>query len=356
MNKEITLGKKTVGLNHKPYFVADIAANHDGELNRAKDLVWLAKEAGADCAKFQHFLADKIVNDKEFKKLESLETHQSSWKKPVSEIYDQYHFKREWTEEIAEECHKADIEFSTSPYDFSAVDLVDNFLNFYKIGSGDISWIDFLKFISSKGKPILIATGAANIEDVDRSLNALDYKTKNVVLMQCNTNYTVEPEKHRFVNLNVLSVYKNKYPETVLGLSDHTLSHASVLGAIALGARVFEKHFTDDNSREGPDHKFALNPVAWKEMVDISNEVFETLGDGLKKVEENEHNAFIVQRRSIVCKSDLLEGHKISENDLDYLRPCPPGSFHPFEKDLILGKILNKNKLANESILKEDIC
>ena len=92
MNKEITLGKKTVGLNHKPYFVADIAANHDGELNRAKDLVWLAKEAGADCAKFQHFLAEKIVNDKEFKKLESLETHQSSWKKPVSEIYDQYHF------------------------------------------------------------------------------------------------------------------------------------------------------------------------------------------------------------------------------------------------------------------------
>ena len=115
-------------------------------------------------------------------------------------------------------------------------------------------------------------------------------------------------------------------------------------------------HFTDDNSREGPDHKFALNPVAWREMVDISNEVFETLGDGLKKVEENEHNAFIVQRRSIVYKSDLLEGHKISENDLDYLRPCPPGSFHPFEKDLILGKILNKNKLANESILKEDIC
>ena len=356
MNREIKLGKKTVGLNHKPYFVADIAANHDGKLSRAKDLIWLAKEAGADCAKFQHFLADKIVNDKEFRKLESLETHQSSWKKPVSEIYDQYHFKREWTEEISTECKKAEIEFSTSPYDFEAVELVDKFLNFYKIGSGDISWIEFLKFISRKGKPILIATGAATIEDVDRSLNALDYKKSNIVLMQCNTNYTVEPEKHRFVNLNVLNLYKKRYPETVLGLSDHTLSHSSVLGSIALGARVFEKHFTDDNSREGPDHKFALNPIAWREMVDMSNEVYETLGDGLKKVEENEQDSFVVQRRSIVCKKDLVEGHKITEKDLDYLRPCPPGSFHPFEKDLIVGKVLVKKKLAYESILKEDIC
>ena len=129
------LGKKEVSLNSKPYFVADLAANHDGDLSRAKDLVWIAKEAGADCAKFQHFLANKIVNDVEFKKLESLQTHQSSWKKSVSEIYDQYHFKREWTQEIARECNEADIEFSTSPYDFDAVELVDEYLNFYKINS-----------------------------------------------------------------------------------------------------------------------------------------------------------------------------------------------------------------------------
>ena len=112
---EIKLGSKTVGLSHAPYFIADIAANHDGELSRAKDLVWIAKNAGADCAKFQHFLANKIVNDVEFKKIESVQTHQSEWKKSVSEIYDQYHFRREWTAEIYEECQKANIEFSLSP-------------------------------------------------------------------------------------------------------------------------------------------------------------------------------------------------------------------------------------------------
>ncbi len=351
--KEIKLGETRVGLAHKPYFIADLAANHDGELSRAKDLVWIAKEAGADCAKFQHFLADKIVNDVEFSKINSLQTHQSDWKSSVSEIYDQYHFRREWTEEVYEECIKAEIEFSTSPYDYSAVDEVDRFVNFFKIGSGDISWIDFITYVSQKNKPVLLATGAASSEDVKRAISSTNHE--KLVLMQCNTNYTTEPEKHKFVNLRVLEDYSKNYPDVILGLSDHTLSHGSVLGSISLGARVFEKHFTDDNSREGPDHKFALNPQRWREMVDLSNEVFETLGDGLKKVEDNEKNAFVVQRRSIVAKRNLKAGTKISEKDLDYLRPCPEGSFHPYQKELLIGKELKKEKKQNESFLKSDI-
>lgn len=351
--KDLELGGKKIGLGHKPYFIADLAANHDGELGRAKELVWIAKDAGADCAKFQHFLADKIVNDVEFQKIESLQTHQSEWKKSVSEIYDQYHFKREWTEEIYKECLKAEIEFSTSPYDYSAVDEVDRFVNFFKIGSGDISWIDFIKYVSSKNKPILVATGASNLEDVQRAVSAIG--KNEMVLMQCNTNYTVESEKHRYVNLLVLNKYKKLFPKIILGLSDHTLGHGSVLGAIPLGARVFEKHFTDDNEREGPDHKFALNPIKWKEMVDLSNEVFETLGDGEKRIEDNEENAFVVQRRSIVADKNLNEGHQLEESDLNYLRPCPPNSFHPYEKEFLIGKILKKAKLKNESFLKDDI-
>ncbi len=350
----LKLGSRNISLNDKPYFVADLAANHDGDLVRAKELVWIAKEAGADCAKFQHFLASKIVNDIEFQKLNNLETHQSDWKKSVSEIYDQYHFKREWTEEIAKECSKADIEFSTSPYDYDAVELVDEYLSFYKIGSGDISWTEFIKFVAGKGKPVLIASGASSLEDVKRAMNCIEHD--KVVLMQCNTNYTVEPEKHKYVNLNVLKEYADLFPGVILGLSDHTLGHGSVLGSIPLGARVFEKHFTDDNDREGPDHKFALNPIKWREMVDLSFEVFETLGDGKKKVEENEENAFIVQRRSIVCKKSLKKGHVIQESDIDFLRPCPVNSFHPYEQNLVIGKSLMNNKKANESILKEDIC
>lgn len=352
--KEIKLGDRQIGNNHKPYFVADLAANHDGDLSRAKELVWIAKEAGADCAKFQHFLADKIVNDIEFSKINKLETHQSSWKSSVSEIYDQYHFRREWTEDIYRECQKADIEFSTSPYDYDAVELVDEYVNFFKIGSGDISWIDFIKYVASKEKPVLIATGAATLDDVKRIVNIMN--EDQLILMQCNTNYTVEADKHRYVNLRVLETYRDLFPNIILGLSDHTLGHGSVLGSIPLGARVFEKHFTDDNNREGPDHKFALNPSKWREMVDLSMEVFETLGDGIKRIEENEQNAFIVQRRSIVCNKALPEGHQITKDDLDFLRPCPQNSFHPYQADEVIGKKLIGSKQAHESILKEDIC
>jgi len=352
--KEIILGKNKVGLNYSPYFIADLAANHDGDLNRAKDLVWLAKESGAHCAKFQHFLANKIVNDVEFKKIKDLKTHQSDWKKPVSEIYEEYHFKREWTLEVVKECKKAEIEFSTSPYDYDAVNHVNEYLNFYKIGSGDITWIDFIEFVASKGKPLVIATGASAIEDVERVMNKLGSK-KEIVLLQCNTNYTTESDKHKFVNLRVLQTYSQLFPNAVLGLSDHTLGHGSVLGSIPLGARVFEKHFTDDNDREGPDHKFALNPIKWKEMVDLSLEVFETLGDGIKKVEENESNSFIVQRRSIVSNKDLTEGHIIRDEDLDYLRPCPKNSFHPYEKEMLIEKKLKRSIKQGESFLKTDI-
>lgn len=351
---EIKLGNKLVGENHPPYYIADIAANHDGDISRAKDLVWIAKEAGADCAKFQHFLADKIVNDVEFAKIESLQTHQSTWKKSVAKIYDDYHFRREWTEIIYNECLKAEIEFSTSPYDYEAVKQVNEYVNYYKIGSGDISWCDFVEFVASKGKPIIVATGASDLDDVDRIVNRL--QGNDLVLMQCNTNYTLEEDKHFYTNIKVLEEYSLRYKNIVLGLSDHTLTHGSTLGAIALGARVIEKHFTDDNNREGPDHKFALNPKSWKEMVEMGNEVFECLGDGRKKVEENEKNAYVVQRRSIVCVNNLEKGHTLTEEDSHFLRPCPKGSFHPYQWKELIGKTLNKAKLSKESILKDDLC
>ena len=351
---EIKLGNKLVGENQPPYFIADIAANHDGDLSRAKDLVWIAKEAGADCAKFQHFLADKIVNDVEFAKIESLKTHQSTWKKSVAKIYDDYHFRREWTEIIYNECLKAKIEFSTSPYDYEAVNQVKDYVNFYKIGSGDISWCDFVEFVAEQNKPIIVATGASHIDDVDRIVKLLH--GKDLVLMQCNTNYTLEQDKHFFTNIKVLEKYAARYENLVLGLSDHTLTHGSTLGAIALGARVIEKHFTDDNNREGPDHKFALNPKSWREMVEMGNEVFECLGDGKKKVEKNEKNAFVVQRRSIVCNRKLPKGHILSKDDLDFLRPCPEKSFHPYEWKSLIGKKLKNDKDSYESILHDDLC
>src|SRR4030095_12957017 len=130
--------------------------------------------------------------------------------------------------------------------------------------------------------------------DVERAMGILMRHTKEIVLMQCNTNYTASGENFKYINLRVLNAFKDMYPEAVLGLSDHTLGHSTVLGAVALGARVIEKHFTDDNGREGPDHKFAMNPTTWRQMVEATRELEYALGKPVKKVEENEKETVVV--------------------------------------------------------------
>ncbi|MCB0496668.1 MAG: N-acetylneuraminate synthase family protein [Cyclobacteriaceae bacterium] len=339
---EIKLGNSVIGENSL-YFVADIGANHDGSLSKAIDLIHLAKEAGAHAAKFQNFHANKIVSKIGFDNLKGKMSHQSKWKKSVYEVYEDASISEDWTEVLKKTCDKVGIDYFTSPYDFESVDLVDPFVDLYKIGSGDISWLDIIDYVIGKNKPILIATGASSFEDVKRVMDHIVGKTKNIVLMQCNTNYTGSVDNFNYANLNVLKLFAREYPEIILGLSDHTPGHATVLGALAFGARVFEKHFTNDNNQEGPDHSFAMNPTSWREMVDRSYELLSALGDGIKRVEANEIDSQIVQRRCLRAVSDLSTGHKILKSDLIALRPISENGIQPYDESLILGKKLIKS-------------
>ena len=353
--KSIKIGKSIIGDGYPLYFIADIAANHDGDINRAFRLIELAKEAGADAAKFQNFQASKIVSKVGFESLGGQLSHQKSWKKSVYEIYEDASVSYDWTPLLKKKCDEIGIEYFTSPYDFHSVDAVDPYVNLYKIGSGDISWPEIIEYIAKKGKPVLIATGASSIEDVKRAMSTLSTRTQKVVLMQCNTNYTASLENFKYVNLNVLERYAEMYPDTILGLSDHTPGHATVLGAVAFGARVFEKHFTDDNSREGPDHKFAMNPKTWRDMVDRANELYNALGDGIKRIEDNERDAAVVQRRSLRAVKDLNEGQLISANDLEALRPIPNDGIPPHELNSILGRKLKLPLKKGEHITQNHL-
>ncbi len=352
---EIFIGKKRIAIDEPTYFIADIAANHDGDIERAKNLIYLAKEAGADCAKFQHFLPDKIVSDYGFKHLKSGQSHQANWEKSVYDIYEQYHCKREWTEELVKTCKDAEIEFMTTPYDYDALRSLDKYVNAYKIGSGDITWIDFIKEISNLNKPVIMACGASDMKDVERAVEAITSVNPQIVLMQCNTNYTASLENYKYINLNVIKTFAKKYPNMILGLSDHTFGHATVLGAVTLGVRVVEKHFTDDNNRKGPDHKFAMNPVTWRDMVDRTRELELALGNGEKVIENNEKDTVIVQRRSIRLKKDLIANTVIKEDDIEYLRPAPLDAFFPYEKDCVIGKKLKTDKKQGDCVFRGDI-
>lgn len=352
---EIKIGNKIISEQSRPYFIADIAANHDGDINRAYHLIELAKEAGADAAKFQNFKAESIVSRNGFESLGTQLSHQSSWEKSVFDTYKDASLPDSWSGKLKEKCDEVGIEYMTSPYDFASVDIADQYVNAYKIGSGDITWTEIIEYIAKKGKPVLLATGAADMEDVERAMEIIQKYNKQIVLMQCNTNYTASDSNFSYINLKVLDTYHIWYPDCILGLSDHTFGHSTVLGALALGARVFEKHFTDDNGRGGPDHKFSMNPTTWKEMVHACDELYEALGSGIKQIEDNETETVNIQRRAIYMKRDLKKGDIIKGEDIFPLRPVKDGAVLPFEKKNVIGKRLINDKQADECLKWEDM-
>jgi N-acetylneuraminate synthase len=348
--KEFVIDSRPIGPEHPTYFIADIAANHDGSLGRARDLIRLAKEAGADAAKFQHFTASKIVSDVGFSALGKQLSHQASWKKSVSEVYEDASVPSDWTAELKAECDEIGITFFSSPYDFEAVDHLDQFVPAFKVGSGDIDWLEQLAHIARKGKPVILASGASTIGDVQRAVETVLQHNDQIALLQCNTNYTASDANYDHLNLRVLETFAAMWPNVVIGLSDHTHGHAAVLGAVALGARIVERHFTDDNRREGPDHKFALDPNAWSSMVEETRRLERALGTPVKSVALNETDAAVVQRRCIRAARDLEPGEIITRDDLVVLRPATPGAFTPDQIDRVIGLRTRNHLQAGEAI------
>jgi sialic acid synthase SpsE len=346
---------RSISETEPSYFIADISANHDGDLERAKKLISLAAEAGADAAKFQHFEAAKIVSDHGFKALKGQLSHQSKWKQPVFEVYKSASLPRDWTPILKEECKKCGIAFFSSPYDVEAVDLLDPYVSVYKIGSGDVTWLEYIDYIGAKRKPVLIAAGAATLAEVRAAVQVLEKHGVPIGLFQCNTNYTGSPENFRYIHLNVLKTFRREFPNVILGLSDHTPGHATVLGAVALGARLIEKHFTDDNGREGPDHPFSMTPKTWREMVDRARELEAALGSEEKKVEENELETVVIQRRGIRASVDLKKGTKITRDSISVLRPAPRDAFSAAEIGQVVGAELLIDVPAGETISREAI-
>lgn len=347
-------GKK-IGRDYPTYFIADIAANHDGDLERAKGLIYLASEAGADAAKFQHFKAETIVSDHGFRALGGQQSHQINWKKSVFKVYRDASVSLGWTDTLKETCDKAGIAFFTSPYAIDLVDHIDPYVPAYKIGSGDITWIEMIEYIASKQKPYIMATGASTMEDVHRAVSAGLSINPMLCLMQCNTNYTASLENFKYIQLNVFGTYREMYPDLVLGLSDHTPGHITVLGAVALGARMIEKHFTDNISREGPDHAFSMDPKTWREMVDSTRELENALGNGLKKVEDNEQETVVLQRRAIRLAVDLPAGAELKLAHLTVLRPCPPDALPPYRLAGVIGQKLKHAINAGEHLRWNDL-
>lgn len=347
------INNKELSASGPTYFIADIAANHDGSLERAKRLIELSAKAGADAVKFQHFRAATIVSKKGFEEVGKLE-HQKAWSSSVFDVYDKASLDWSWTERLAQTAKDCGVDFFTSPYDFESVDHVDEFVPAFKIGSGDITWLEIIEHIATKGKPVILATGASSIDDVKAAMAVLGKHAVPTSIMQCNTNYTGSDANLEHINLLVLNSYRQLFPESILGLSDHTHGPVTVLGAVALGARLIEKHFTDDNARPGPDHGFSMNSATWREMVDLTRVLESALGDGVKRIQENELKSSQIQRRGVRYLHPLPAGHVIQRKDLIPLRPVNSGGVPANQIGELVGRRLGKTVEADGAVNLDD--
>ncbi|MBI5045417.1 MAG: N-acetylneuraminate synthase family protein [Candidatus Niyogibacteria bacterium] len=344
-SSEIKIGKRLVGEGHPSYFIADIGANFDGNLDKAKKLALAAKEAGADVVKFQTFSADTIISGPSFAKMNLKGVH-GSWKKPIDEVFRAAEFPRKWHKELYNYCKEIGTVFNSAPYDFSAVDLLHELgVDFFKIGSGEITWHEMLEYVAQKNKPIILSTGDSTLAEIDEAVRVIENAGNDkIILLQCITNY---PSKIESANINVLKTYQTAF-NVITGYSDHSPGDVVVLGAIALGAKVIEKHFTLSKKDAGPDHPHSMEPREFKLMVEKIRLLEKALGTTKKDIVEEESETVIVQRRSLHAKRNIKSGEVIKREDIIELRPAV--GIIPKFKHLIIGRIAKKDIKAREAI------
>lgn len=348
--KSFNIGKRKVGEGQPAYFIAEIGANFDGSLETAKKYALEAKKIGADCAKIQTFSAKKIVSREGFASMKLKGVH-GSWNRPVDEVFHEVEFPHKWHKEFFDYCWKIGITPSTAPYDKEAVDLVDKLgIEFYKIGSGEITWLEEIDYIARKGKPVVLATGAATLSEVEEAVRTVEATgNKNLALLQCITNY---PSKISSANINVLKTYKNAF-DCIVGYSDHTPGDVVTLGAVALGAKVIEKHVTFDRNNKGPDHPHSLTFEEFEAMIRRTRELESAMGSSIKRVVEEESETYIVQRRGLYTKRSIKKSEVIKKSDIVELRP-QLGIF-PKYKNVVARKRAARALKANFPIHWDDL-
>ncbi len=328
--KSITIGNKKVGKNNPVFIIAEVGSNFNGSLEKAKELCDLALEAGADAVKFQSFLAEKIICKEAFDGLQL--SFQAKWGKSVWEVYKAAEFPREWHEELNNYCKKKGIIFFLSPYDKEAVDLLIKIDSpCIKLGSGEISNLEFLKYVAAKGKPIILGCGSTNLSEIEEAVTAIrSTGNKDLILLQCITNY---PSPIDQANIRAMLSIKKAFG-TIVGYSDHSLGDTVACAAVALGAKVIEKHFTFDKTSEGPDHPHSLDVAEFKAMVQHIRDIEAALGSYVKFVVEAEKDTVFLQRRSLFAAKEINKGTKLTGDMISILRP-QAGLLPKYKKDII---------------------
>jgi pseudaminic acid synthase len=332
--KEITLGKYKIGLAHPPFVIAEMSGNHNQSLDRALAIVDAAAASGAHALKIQTYTPDTMtlnISEREF----FIEDPKSLWKgKSLYELYGEAMTPWEWHKPLKERCVQHGMEFFSTPFDFTAVDYLEDLgVSFYKIASFENTDIQLIKKVARTKKPILISTGMATVSELGEAIEAIKNEGNNqIILLKCTSSYPSTPKD---ANLKAIQALRNIFNVEV-GLSDHTMGIGVAIAAIPLGATIIEKHFTLNREDGGIDSAFSMEPVEFKQMAQECMVAWEAIGKVSFDRSESEKRS-LVFRRSLYFVEDIKAGEVFTMKNVRAIRPglgLPTRYF-----DQIIGKI-----------------
>ena len=323
----------------KVFIIAEAGINHNGNLDNAKKLIDVAFDAGADAVKFQTFKSENVISEiapkAEYQKITTgAEESQLEMARKLELSFRDF-------EELADHCRHRGILFLSTPFDLECVDfLVGLGIDYLKIPSGEVTNLPYLRKMGSFNKKIILSTGMMNLGEIETALNILigsGTKREQITVLHCNTDY---PTPMRDVNLNAMITIRDAFKVNV-GYSDHTLGIEIPIAAVALGAKIIEKHFTLDKSMVGPDHTASLAPLELKSMVTAIRNLEEAMGSGIKRASPSESKNMPIARRSIVAAKDIKKGETFTEENITVKRPGT--GISPMKWDDTIGKVASKN-------------
>ena len=345
--------KKEVFNFCKPYVIAELGSNHNGDMEIAKKLIQEAKESGADCVKFQSWTKDTIFSKKKYQDNFFIsDDYRNRTDFTLEEIVEAYSISEKELLEMKNFANKLEIDITSTPFSKREVDFLVNKLDspFIKVASMDLNNYPFLEYIAKKNKPIVLSTGLSELYEIDKAVKTIEKAGNNkIVILHCVANY---PPADNDVNLNNIKTLMSTYPEYPVGFSDHTLGIAIPLAAVTLGACLIEKHFTLDKNMEGPDHKVSATKNEIQEIINNAGRINDAMGTHrIKAIESDEKKREF--RRSIVINRKIKKGEVIKLEDIDYKRPG--GEFNPSMTEFIVGRTVNKDLETDHILTKEDI-
>ncbi len=336
-----------------PYIIAELGSNHNGNMELAKKMIIEAKEAGANCVKFQSWTKDSIFAKKKYEDNYFIaDDYRDRTDYTLEEIVDAYSISEDELLMMKKFADEIGIDCTSTPFNKKEADFLVEKMDtpFIKVASMDLNNYPFLEYLANKGKPIVISTGLSELYEIDKAVKTIENTGNHqIVILHCVSTY---PPLDSDVHLNNIKTLMATYPEYPIGFSDHTLGTAIPLASVALGACLIEKHFTLDKNMEGWDHKVSATKDEMKEIVENSRRISEAMGSfRITTTETDEKKKEF--RRSIVITREMKKGEVLQAEDLDYKRPG--GGFDPGMTEFIVGRTVNKDLKFDHILTKEDI-